>query len=143
MRRLEAYQRQKVVKQMMTSPRMEARTQIGGLGQLELLGKPRDSECAWIENISDHGARIISRRRWRSGEHLMITSRFPPFRSTVARVVYCQTLLAGLYAIGCESSMGGVLQLLEKREDSKPTDARLLESLAVCEGFPEPAPAKS
>ncbi len=124
----------------MRSARMEDRTQVGGLGQLELVGKPRDSECAWIENISDHGARVISRRRWRAGENMLITARFPPFRSTAASVVYCQTLLTGLYAIGCESTMGGILQLLERTADSKSTDSRVLESSAACEGFPDLAP---
>jgi len=32
----------------MRAARIEDRTQVGSLGQLELLGKPRDSECAWI-----------------------------------------------------------------------------------------------
>ena len=128
---------------MMRSARIEDRTLVGSLGQLELLGKPRDSECAWIENVSDHGARVISRRRWRSGEHMLITSRFPPFRSTVANVVYCQTLLPGLYAIGCESINGGLLQLLERRSDPKPTAVRELESSSACQGLPGPAPAKS
>jgi hypothetical protein len=127
----------------MRSARMEDRTQVGGLGQLELLGKPRDSECAWIENVSDHGARVISRRPWRSGERLLITSRFPPFSSTAASVVYCQTLLEGLYAIGCESTRGGVLQLLEKKADSKPIDTRIFESSAACGALPDPVPAKS
>jgi len=112
----------------MISERTEDRTYVGSLGQLEVLGKPNDSEYGWIENISEHGARVISRRRWRSGERLLITSRYPPFRSTVASVVYCQTLLAGLYAIGCESIKGGVIQLLEKRADAKPTDSRGFES---------------
>jgi len=40
---------------VMRIARLEDRTQVGGLGQLELLGKARDSECAWIENVSDHG----------------------------------------------------------------------------------------
>jgi hypothetical protein len=127
----------------MRSARIEDRTQVGGLGQLELLGKPRDSECAWIENISDRGARVISRRRWGSGERLLITSRFPPFHSTVATVVYCQTLLEGLYAIGCESTVGGVLQLLEKKADTNHSDTRVLENSAACEGFSDPLPARS
>jgi hypothetical protein len=137
--------RQEEVKQVMRIARLEDRTQVGGLGQLELLGKPRDSECAWIENVSDHGARVISRRRWRAGERLLITSRFPPFHSTPASVVYCQTLLEGLYAIGCESTMGGILQLLERTaEDSNPTDAPALENSAGCGGgLSHAAPTKS
>jgi hypothetical protein len=129
----------------MRSGRMEDRTHVGGLGQLELLGKPRDSECAWIENISDHGARVISRRRWRSGERLLITSRFPPFGSTVASVVYCQTLMERLYAIGCESTDGSILQLLEEKSDpdSKPKETRVFESSGACGALPDSVPAKS
>src|SRR5207249_12309973 len=91
---------------------LEDRTPIGSLGQLEIVGKPRDSECAWIENISDHGTRVISRRRWRLGDRLLVTSRRPPFRSTIATVIYCKTLMQGLYAIGCETPEGGVLEML-------------------------------
>jgi hypothetical protein len=124
----------------MRTARIEDRTQVGSPGQLELLGKPRDSECAWIENISDHGARVISRRRWRSGERMLLTSRFSPFRSTVASVVYCQTLLPGLYAIGCESIKGGLLQLLERRAHPEPTAIRELEGSAACRAYPTPCP---
>jgi len=125
---------------VMRTARAEDRSEVGSLGQLELLGKPRDSECRWIENISDHGARVISRRRWRSGEHMLITSRFPPFRSNVA-VVYCETLLAGLYAVGCESIDGGLLELLETRAEAEAQETQTFESSAACEGLP--APAKS
>ena len=136
--------RQEEVKQVMRIARIEDRTQVGGLGQLELLGNPRDSECAWIENVSDHGVRVISRRRWRAGERLLITSRFPPFHSTTASVVYCQTLLEGLYAIGCEATMGGIFQLLERAAGSNPADASVLEDSAACGGrLSHAAPAKS
>jgi len=143
MRDLGTYQRQKEVKQGMRRARMEDRTQAGGPGQLKLLGKLRDWEGAWIENISDHGARAISRRRWRSGERILITSRFPPFHSTVASVVYCQTLLAGLFAIGCEYVDASVLQLQERNAGSQPTDTRPRASFAAFEGLAGPALTKS
>lgn len=108
----------------MTSGRLENRTPIGSLGQLEIVGKPRDSECAWIENVSDHGVRVISRRRWRFGDRLLITSRCPPFSSTIASVIYCETLMEGLYAIGCETPEGGVLRMLEHREASRAGNSR-------------------
>lgn len=123
--------------------RIENRTLVGSLGQLELLGNPHDSECAWIENISDHGARVITRRVWQLGERLLLTSRLPPFCSTTVRVVYCQILLDGLYAIGCESTLGGVLQLLPKTTDSHLADHRASQSSAADGGFPDPVPAKS
>jgi len=119
----------------MRRARMEGRTQVGGPGQLDVLGKPRETESAWIENISDRGIRVITRHRWRSGERMIITPRFPPFHSTLASVVYCQTLLAGLYAIGCESINGGVLQLLERHADSEPTDTRPPENFAAFQGL--------
>lgn len=116
------------VEDSMNSGRVETRTSQGSVGQLERVGKPHDSECAWIENFSDHGARVISRRRWRSGDRLLITSRCPPFRSSTARVVYCQELLDGLYAIGCESPGGGILQMLGSWTPSRVGDTRTPET---------------
>lgn len=112
----------------MNNGRVEDRTPQGSVGQLELVGKPHDSECAWIENFSNHGARVISRRRWRSGDHLLITSRCPPFRSSTAKVVYCQELLDGLYAIGCESPKGGLLQMLGYSTPSRVGDTLTSEA---------------
>jgi hypothetical protein len=103
------------VENQMRDGRGESRIPVGSLGQLELLGNPRDSECAQFQNISDHGARLVSRRPWQSGDHLLITFRCLPFCSTAANVVYCQPLRDGLYAIGCRSTNGGILRLLEKR----------------------------
>jgi hypothetical protein len=137
------YQSQEEVAEPMRSGRREDRTLVGTLGQLELLEKPRDSECAWIENISDHGARVISWRPWESGERLLISSRYPPFRSVVGRVVYCQTLLDGLYALGCESTIGGLLQLLERKASSRVSDTRGLENPAGCPDISGPVHAKS
>jgi hypothetical protein len=127
----------------MNSGRLEDRTSVGSVGQLELLGKPQDSECAWIENISDHGARVISRRRWRSGDGLLITSRCPPFRSSTASVVYCQKLLDGLYAIGCESPNGGILQMLEHWTPSRVGATPTPETSAVRPAQVDPVHAKS
>jgi hypothetical protein len=99
----------------MSDGRGESRIEVGSLGQLELLGKPRDSECARFENISEHGARMLSRRAWQSGDRLLISSRCPPFCSATASVVYCESLRDGRYAIGCTSANGGILRLLEQR----------------------------
>jgi hypothetical protein len=99
----------------MRDGRGESRIEVGSLGQLELLGKPRDSECARFENISEHGARLLSRRPWQSGDRLLISSRCPPFGSATACVVYCENRRDGLYAIGCRSANGGILRLLEQR----------------------------
>jgi len=99
----------------MESGRMERRTAAGGLAQIEILGQPSEPESAWVENISEHGLRGISQRALPQGERLVISSQFPPYAMTTARVVYCQRLLEGLYAIGCQATKGGVPQLLEKQ----------------------------
>jgi hypothetical protein len=88
---------------------------MGGLAQIELLGQPGNTEFAWIENVSDHGARVISKRRWQLGDRLVISSRYPAFSSVVAKVVYCKPLLEGLFAVGCESSEASVAQLLAQK----------------------------
>ena len=127
----------------MRSGRLERRTLVGSVGQIALLGNPRDSECAWIENISDRGARVISRRPWRFGERMLISSKCPPFCSTAARVVYCQTLLDGLYAIGCESTNGGVLQLLGQKPGSKFRDTGVSGKPVPGQDFSDTMPAES
>jgi len=127
----------------MSSGRLEDRISIGSPGQLEIVGNPRDSECAWIENISDHGTRVISRRRWRFGDRVLITSRCRPFRSTIASVIYCETLMQGLYAIGCETPEGGVLQMLEHWEPSRAGNSRSRENSAARATLADPVHAKS
>ena len=114
----------------MRDGRGESRIAVGSLGQLELLGNPRDSECARFENISEHGARLLSRRSWQSGDRLLITSRCHPFCSTVANVVYCQSLRDGLYAIGCRSANGDILRLLELGAALSPKNTQATERTA-------------
>lgn len=94
---------------------MERRTPAGGLAQIEILGQPLDPESAWVENISEHGLRMISQRPMHQGERLVISSQFAPFTTTVARVVYCQKLVEGLFAIGCQATNGGVSHLMAGR----------------------------
>lgn len=122
----------------MRDGREESRITVGGVGQLESLGKPHDSECAQFENISEHGARLLSRRPWQSGDRLLISSRFPPFSSTAANVVYCEALRDGLYAIGCRSTKGGILRLLKQREASRPEDTQVSEYSADSMNFGKP-----
>jgi len=121
----------------------ESRIPVGSLGQLELLEKSRDSECAQFENISDHGARLLSRRPWQSGDRLLITFRCPPFCSTAANVVYCQPLRDGLYAIGCRSTNGGILRLLEKRAAFRFKGTQATQHSADSLDFAHPVHSKS
>ena len=123
----------------MRDGREEFRMAVGSLGQLELLDKPRDSECAQFENISEHGVRVFSRRSWQSGDRLLITSRIPPFCCIAAKVVYCETLRDGLYAIGCRSTEGGVIRLFEQRPSLCLKDTQASEHSAASLDFSNPA----
>ena len=59
------------------------------------------SESTFTENVSLHGARVVSVRRWEQNEKLTFASRTGEFRSS-ARVAYCQPVQGEGFAIGLE-----------------------------------------
>jgi hypothetical protein len=67
-------------------------------------------EIASIENISDHGARIVAPGHWKSGDRLVIYTQGSFNRSITARVVFCEPLPDGHFAIGCKFDEGISIQ---------------------------------
>jgi hypothetical protein len=59
------------------------------------------TETTFTENVSPHGARVFSTRRWNTGDRLTISTLTGAFRA-VARVAYCQTTPQSGFAIGLE-----------------------------------------
>jgi hypothetical protein len=59
------------------------------------------TESTFTENVSPRGARVLSVRRWETGDRLTLVSRTGEFRSS-ARVAYCQALQGNGFAIGVE-----------------------------------------
>jgi hypothetical protein len=59
------------------------------------------TESTFTENVSARGARVLSTRRWKANDRLVITTLGGSFRS-VARVAYCQPVPQAGYAIGLE-----------------------------------------
>ena len=55
---------------------------------LASLEEPRSRERTLTENVSPHGARVISQRYWQSGEESLITPLMGEFPQ-VGRVIYC------------------------------------------------------
>jgi hypothetical protein len=53
------------------------------------------------ENVSVRGARVVTSRAWQPNERLNVRSLLGNFRSR-ARVVYCQSLGNGTFAIGLQ-----------------------------------------
>jgi hypothetical protein len=67
--------------------RLEKRLSMSVPVYLASLGEPRAHERTVTENVSPHGARVISKRSWRPGEEALIaplTGEFPQ----VGTVVY-------------------------------------------------------
>ncbi len=58
-------------------------------------------ENTFTQNVSAHGARVITIRRWAPNERLTVQSPAGDFRSA-ARVAYCQSLRGDGFAIGVE-----------------------------------------
>jgi hypothetical protein len=58
-------------------------------------------EMTFTENVSLHGARIITQRAWRRDEHVQVASPPGDFRAK-ARVAYCERLREAGFAIGLE-----------------------------------------
>jgi PilZ domain len=59
------------------------------------------AETAYTENVSAHGARILTRRKWSIDERLEIESTRWNFRSS-ARVAYCEALPNEEFAVGLQ-----------------------------------------
>jgi len=74
---------------------MEVEVQISGHGILP------GTEATFTENVSARGARVLSTRRRKTNDRLVITTTTGSFRS-VARVAYCQSVPRAGYAIGLE-----------------------------------------
>lgn len=74
---------------------MEVEVQIFGHAKLP------GTESTFTENVSARGARVLSTRRWKINDELVITTAAGSFRS-VARVAYCQSAAPAGYAVGLE-----------------------------------------
>jgi hypothetical protein len=59
------------------------------------------TETTFTENVSSRGARVLSTRRWKTGDHLTIATLTGSFRA-MARVAYCQLVPEAGFAVGLE-----------------------------------------
>jgi PilZ domain len=84
--------------------RLEARipTRVG----LELRGpdEPLVYEITFTENVSRHGARVLSKRRWSPNDSVLV--KLPQeCLSSRARITYCQPLKGDEFAMGLQFSL--------------------------------------
>jgi hypothetical protein len=83
--------------------RAEPRMATNTIANLEAAEQPLISETVIFENISEHGARLISRRRWPAGKRVVISDSLIDFR-TSAEVVYCARHNSRRFAVGLKFS---------------------------------------
>jgi hypothetical protein len=82
-----------------TEPRMATNT----VANLQAVEEPLTSETVVFENISEHGARLITRRPWPAGKRVIISDALVSFR-TSAEVVYCARQSSRRFAVGLKFS---------------------------------------
>ena len=84
--------------------RIEARipTTVG----LELSGldEPLIYEIIFTQNVSRHGARVVTKRRWRPNDSVVVKLPQECLPSR-ARITYCQPLKRGEFAMGLQFSL--------------------------------------
>jgi hypothetical protein len=89
------------VPKLSKNPRRETRVpmEVG----VHISGNPLlpGTETTFTENVSAKGARVLSTRRWKTGDRLTIATLTGSFRS-IARVAYCQATASAGFAIGLE-----------------------------------------
>ena len=90
-----------------TSSRLEGRSRTSVAVELSSLSKPLVFEVTSTQNISTHGARVVTKSVWQAREPMSLKSLQGDLRSQ-ARVVYCEALDANKFAVGIEliSPMG-------------------------------------
>ena len=81
--------------------RMEKRLPIAIVVQLaHAQSQPLDgTELTYTDNVSAHGARVVSNRPWQTGEAVQLTS-LKDTTTLSGKVVYCRKLPDDRYCIG-------------------------------------------
>jgi hypothetical protein len=79
--------------------RAESRMATNTVANLEAIEEPLISETVILENISEHGARLITHRSWPAGKRVIISDALVSFR-TGAEVVYCARQSSQRFAVG-------------------------------------------
>jgi len=85
----------------MRSGRLEKRTRLAIPVRISSLKEPSAGERSTTENICSLGLRVLVRRARELNERILIKSANGELE-TYARVVYCERLLDGRFALGLE-----------------------------------------
>jgi hypothetical protein len=83
----------------MQTGRTEQRMATNAVAVLQAPEEPAFNETVVFVNISEHGARFISGRRWPKGKRVILSDSLANFRAT-AEVVYCSPHSSRRFAVG-------------------------------------------
>jgi PilZ domain-containing protein len=87
----------------MQTGRVDRRMATQVAANLETLDEPSIRETVSIEDISAHGARVLTGRRWQPHERVIVSRVFDGFR-TMAEVIYCRSVDEKSCVIGLKFS---------------------------------------
>ena len=73
--------------------------------ELDGLDEPLTHEMALTENVSDHGARVVTKKGWRPKDRVLVRLTQGVERSR-AKIAYCDALPGDVFAIGLRFSSG-------------------------------------
>jgi hypothetical protein len=82
--------------------RMESRTRARVEVELSSPNGPSSNEITLTENVSRHGARVVTKRRWQPSDGVIVKWRGN--RHSLARIAYCKPLKGDAFAIGLQFS---------------------------------------
>ena len=84
--------------------RMEARIPKRVGLELSVPDEPLIYEITFTENVSRHGARVVTKRRWSPNDSVIV--KLPQeSRPSRARITYCQPLKGDEFAMGLQFSL--------------------------------------
>ena len=83
------------------SGRLEKRIRLAVPVQISSVQDPSATERTTTENVCSLGVRVLTQRAKELNERLMVSSLVADMR-TLARVVYCQRLPGGRFAVGMQ-----------------------------------------
>ena len=83
----------------MQTGRTEHRMATNTVASLEAAEGPAINETVVFVNISEHGARLLARRRWPVGKRVVVSDALLNYRTT-AEVVYCAPHSPRRFAVG-------------------------------------------
>ena len=97
------YSRRAEIHAALKERRRESRTSTEVDVELSSLDEPPLREKALTENVSRHGARIVTTNRWRPNCRVQVRLPHGPERSH-ARIAYCHFLRGDAFAVGLRFS---------------------------------------